>query len=217
MFDWLCKKKLTEEDKERLENEWYEKKSALMESILGKAHDMVLHAIIPYEIGGPLDLYYYPNGVKGTGVATKELSSVCRVSSRNSIYSRYELLMFTKHELDLAAADDESTPFGKEHGNIRLILNHVAPYSTQAELNPGETCEFPEDMEKVGGKCLIFDSYAAEQSRTNDERFGMMLIIEIFRDEMEFAMENGGKALLSKLRDKGVYPYSDLDRPSVLN
>jgi hypothetical protein len=35
---------------------------------------MVMHAIIPYAIGGGLDLYYYPNGLPGTAIATKELS-----------------------------------------------------------------------------------------------------------------------------------------------
>ncbi len=64
MFDWLRKKRLTQEEEERIEDEWYEKKSALMERILGKEHDMVMHAIIPYEIGGSLDLHYYPNSVK---------------------------------------------------------------------------------------------------------------------------------------------------------
>jgi hypothetical protein len=50
---------------------WYDRKSTLMEEMLGKEHDMVMHSMIPYAIGGNLDLYYYPNGVTGTGVATK--------------------------------------------------------------------------------------------------------------------------------------------------
>lgn len=218
MFNWFKKKKkLTEEEEERLEDEWHEKKSQIMEKTLGKEHDMVTHALIPYELGGGLDLYYYPNGIKGTGIATKELTFACRDSSKNSKYKKYEIAMFTEHDVDLDAAKDENTLFGKEHANINAILNCIAPYSSQAELNPYETCEFPEDMDTVGGKCLIFDSYDTEGNESNDENFGIMLIIEIFKDEMEFAMTNGGQALLTMLKEKDIYPYSNLNRPSVLN
>lgn len=188
-----------------------------MAQALGKEHDMVMHALIPYEVGGGLDLYYYPNKIKGTGIATKELTFACRDSSKNSVNDRYEIVMFTEQDLNLDHAKDENTAFGKEHANINAILSCIAPYSSQAELNPNETCEFPGDMDKVGGKCLIFDSYETENGKMNEEKFGIILIMEIFRDEMEFAMNNGGQALFEKLKEKGVYPYSNLNRPSVLS
>jgi hypothetical protein len=218
MFNWpFRKKKISEEEEQILEEEWYDRKSIFMDRILGKEHDIVMHALIPYDMGGALDLYYFPNGVKGTGIATKELSYACRDSSTNSVYSKYELVMFTRHELELDLAKDDNTPFGRAHSNINMILNYIAPYSAEAILNPCETCEFPADMEEVGGKCLIFDSYEPEGFKVAGGNFGMMLIIELFRNEMEFAMKNGGDVLLSILKDKCVYPYSDLDRRSVLS
>ena len=45
---------MNEEDDERLAQEWHDRKSLLMESLLGKEHDMVMHAMIPYAIGGAL-------------------------------------------------------------------------------------------------------------------------------------------------------------------
>ncbi|MDY0170742.1 MAG: hypothetical protein RBS80_29645 [Thermoguttaceae bacterium] len=209
--------KHTKQEIERLENDWYTRKSALMENILGKEYHTVMHALIPYEVGGALDLYYYPNGIAGTGIATKELSYACSESSHNSRYAKYELVMFTEYHLDLDIAQDETTPFGAAHENISAILNHIAPYSAQATLSPYETCEFPEDMKTVGGKCLIFDSYEPPGTLSNEERFGVMLIMELFRDEMEFAMEHGGELLLSKLKEKGVYPFSNLSRVSVVS
>ena len=143
------RKKLSEEEVEKLENEWYEKKILLMESVLGKEHDLVSHALIPYEIGGSLDLYYYPNDIAGTGVATKELSYACRESSTNDKFMKYELVMFTRHQLDLDHTQNEESAFGKVHQNISSILNPVAIYSEQAKLNPNETCEFPSDMDVV--------------------------------------------------------------------
>jgi hypothetical protein len=129
---------------------WYDRKSALMEEMLGKEHDMVMHAIIPYAVGGGLDLYYYPNGVSGTAIATKELSELPGEGSSNNMFQCYELVMFTKHQLDLDAAKDEETAFGRAHSVINAVLNQIAPYSAQATLNPNETCEFPADMPHVG-------------------------------------------------------------------
>src|SRR5438445_9041226 len=116
-------------------DQWYEHKSRLMEASLGKEHDMVMHALIPYVIGGGLDLYYYPNGLPGTAIATKELSVAPNEGSSNEAYRSYELVMFTKHRLNLDAAKDESTPFGRAHRNINALLNPIARYSADAHMN----------------------------------------------------------------------------------
>lgn len=215
MFGKLFGKKArSEEEEEKLEDAWYDRKSSLMESILGKQHDMVMHALIPYEIGGPLDLYYFPDALHGTAIATKELTHACRESSNNDKYTKYELVMFTRETLNLDEANDETTSFGKAHQNISAILNPIASYSEQAKLNPNETCEFPQETEGVGGKCLIFSAYKPAGDEV--EEFGVMAVIEIFRSEMEYAMQNGGGELISLLKAKGYYPYSDLARAPVV-
>ncbi|MES2982911.1 MAG: hypothetical protein V4727_11405 [Verrucomicrobiota bacterium] len=147
------------EHDEEAASQWYDEKSAYMEAVLGKEHDMVMHAIIPYAVGGGLDLYYYPNGIEGVGIATKEVSDLPDQGSSNKQFDQYELVMFTRHQLNLDIAKDKSTAFGKAHSNINSILNCIAPYSAQATLNHNETCEFPAEMEGLGGKCLIFQAY----------------------------------------------------------
>lgn len=199
---------------ERERRKHYDRVSESMEAILGPQHDTVSHALIPYAVGGALDLYYYPDGVPGTGIATKELSENLDECSTSDVFKTYELVMFTRHPIDLDAADDDETPFGAIHSNIGAILNVMAPYSAQATLNPHETCEFPADMENLGGKCLVFDAYGNNEFDTQHE-FGLLLLIEVFRSEMEFAREEGGAALLERLKLAGHYPYSDLDRKPV--
>jgi hypothetical protein len=39
--------------------------------------------------------------------------------------------------------------------------------------------------------------------------------LEVFRSEMEYAMEHGSAGVLKKLKAEGHYPYSDLDRKPV--
>jgi len=202
-----------EDHDEKLAQEWCDRKTSHMEKILGKEHDMVGHAIIPYAIGGALDLYYYPNGIPGTAIATKELCEMPDEGSTNDVFELYELVMFTRHDLCMDDWRDDATPFGKAHSNINRILNLIARYSAEATLNPYETCEFPEEMERVGGKCLIFDAYGrGPEARAP---FGLLAVIEIFPSEMQFARKHGGGKLLSRLKRANHYPYSDLDREPV--
>jgi hypothetical protein len=122
--------------------------------------------------------------------------------------------MFTRHALNLDEAKNSATPFGKAHSNINTLLNYIARYSQSATLNPNETCEFPAEMEKVGGKCLVLDEYGSRADATV-RRFGILAVIEVFRSEMDFARNWGGSELIAKLRNSGHYPYSDLDREPV--
>ncbi len=205
---------MTEDDAElELAREWYATKTAAMVEILGEEHGVVMHSIIPYAIGGGLDLYYFPQGVEGTAIATKELCEIPGQGSSNDVFDLYELVMFTRHALSLDDAKDGSTPFGRAHHSINAILYCIARYSEQATLNPLETCEFPADMETVGGKCLIFDAYGTDADHAE---FGLLAIIEITRSEMDYAREFGGGELIAKLKQAGYYPYSDLDRPAVV-
>lgn len=209
---------MTDDPEDQDLNAWDDRKSEMMEAILGKEHDMVMHAIIPYEIGGALDLYYYPHGIPGTAIATKELSPSPEEGSSNDLFDRYELVMFTRHPINLDEAHDENTDFGCAHELITRILGCIGPYSEQATLNPNETCEFPEEMENIGGKCLIFDSYPSKEKDSPEEQtaeFGLLTPIQIHRSEMNFAREHRGRDLIEKLKAAGYYPYSDLDRPPV--
>lgn len=203
---------MSDDANEQAAHDWYDRKSALMVETLGEEHDMVMHALIPYAVGGGLDLYYFPNGIAGTAIATKELSEMPGEGSSNDVFDTYELVMFTRHPISLDDAHDESTAFGRAHRSINAILNCIAPYSAEATLNPYETCEFPQEMETVGGKCLIFDAYGLDDKLAE---FGLLAIIEIHRSEMEYAWEHGGRALIAKLKEADHYPYSDMERPAV--
>lgn len=196
------------------EEAWQDEKDQIMDQMLGEMHDLVGHSLIPFFLGGSLHQYYFPNHIEGVGIATKELTSAGPEGASNKRYDAYELVMFTRHPLDPELSQDDATPFGKAQANINTLLNLIARYSEEAELNPNETCEFPEDMEEVGGKCLVFDGYAEQQ--VNGKTFGLLLIIEVFRAEMEYAREHGGGELIAKLKQAGAYPYSDLDRDPVV-
>lgn len=106
-----------------IESQWYAEKSARMVDLLGEEHDMVMHAIIPYAVGGGLDLYYYPHLIPGTGIATKELSNSPNEGSTNNVFTTYEFVMFTRHDLSLEDAKSPKLPSEK-------FITPSMPFST---------------------------------------------------------------------------------------
>lgn len=205
-----------DESAERADQEqlWYDQKTRFMEARLGREHDMVMHAIVPFAIGGALDLYYYPNGIAGTGVATKELSPLPGEGPYNDVQGNYELVMFTREPLNLDEAANPRSAFGRIHELISTTLNWLALYSQQAMLNPGDTVSFPEDFETVGGHCFLLDDYGGVGNEPAD-RFGLLLVMQIFPSELQFAQEHGTAELIKRLKARGFYPYSDLEREAV--
>jgi hypothetical protein len=125
----------------------------------------------------------------------------------------FELVAFTRHKI----GDPSSEPaFKTIELRVRRIFTTVGRYSTEAVLNPKDTCEVPED--DAPPHCLVFDEYAGPQRPflIGDKEYGLLLCIEVFPQEMDFAMQHGSQLLLDRLRSQGVYPFSDLDRKPVV-
>jgi len=215
LFSKLFGKKQTQKD--FTEEEWnqhYELKQKGLEAVLGKMHDMVGHAIVPFDIGGTLDIYYFLQGIPGTGFATMELIKPDGTGPIPNRLGTYELVSFSKLPYD---SSENESPFNKIQGRLNGIMTSIAYYSLQAKLEPKETAEVPGD-EGEPNFCLLFDNYNpnGQEFRIGENSHGLLLIIEIFKDEMDFARNNGTDKLIEKLKSSGHYPYSDLDRESVV-
>lgn len=200
---------------------WYEEKSRALAHVLGPEHDRVMHSMIPFEMGGALDLYYFPQP-KGFAIATKELIDEEGKGPTNRTMRSYELVVFSRVPFDLDLAQKEYTPMGRIHQRLNGMLNATALYACEPgldPLNPGETMEFPEGFnEDLGGQCIILDSYAPPGRKFTiaGRDFGLLVPINIHRSEMNHARKKGGQDLLRRLKEAKVYPYSDLDRPAVV-
>lgn len=192
----------------------YEEKEKGLEKILGKMYRMVGHAIIPFEIGGAVDMYYFPNHIEGTGFATMELLDPNGNGPKPNRIGTYELVAFTKEPYN--EGEEIPTAFNLIERRVCGTFTTVGNYSFQVVLNPNETCEVPTD----GGenRCLIFDNYQPDDKefKIGDRKHHLLLCIEVFRSEMEFARQNGSEELFNKLKSAGHYPYSDLNREPVV-
>jgi hypothetical protein len=188
-----------------------------LERLLGPMHELVGHALIPFQIGGNVDMYYFPNGIEGTGFATMELIEPDGSGPKPNRIGTYELVSFTKHKIPPEETDkDQNHSFNKIERRMCGIMTVVGFYSHEAVLNPGETCEVPMG-EGEANVCLIFDEYSRDglHFEINGKRHCLLLCVEVFRSEMEYAMKHGSAVVLTELKKKGYYPYSDLDRKPV--
>jgi hypothetical protein len=192
-------------------NAHYDSKRQGLERVLGPMHDTVDHAIVPFAVGGPLDIYYFPSALPGTVFATMELIEPDGSGPKPSSIGTYELVAATR--LPLAF---DSTAFSAIEHHLCSAMTAVARYSYEAVLNPGDTCEVP-GQEGEPNRSLVFDEYGhgAVPFDIGAKRHGLLLCIEIFADELELARTRGSGTLLDYLRQAGHYPYSDLDRPSM--
>lgn len=191
---------------------WYYEKTERMVEILGEEYDQVMHALFPYDVGGALDLYYFPYDIEGTGIATKELSGAPGEGPSNEIFGDYELVMFTRQTIDLDAIQDVNSDFGSIHKSISFILNRTARYSEIETINSKETCEIPPRDDQSESTFIILDDYKNDREQPF---FGLLLVMQIFRSEMEYARLHGGRDLIDKLKRAKAYPYSDLNRPAL--
>ena len=178
-------------------------------------HHLVGHAIIPFDVGGAVDMYYFPNGIKGTGFATMELIRPDGTGPIPNKLGTYELVSFTKEDYN---GDNEPTsPFNLIERRMCGIMTTIGAYSFSVKINPRDTIEVPADENKPT-YCVILDDYKPDgiPFTIGDRSHGLLLVMEVFRDEMEYAMENGSEEIIKLLKQKGHYPYSDLSRTSVL-
>jgi hypothetical protein len=191
----------------------YELKKQGLERVLGEMYNLVRHSLIVFQVGGGVDLYLFPNALDGTAFATMELIEPDGLGPQPSRIGTYELVAFTKHRV---GHESSKARFEEIARRICGVFTVLGRYSYEEQLNPGETVDVPVG-EGEPNRCLILDEYRKPgvDFVIGDRKHGLLLVIEVFRTEMEYAMKHGSQLVLSKLRESGYYPFSDLDREPV--
>lgn len=198
------------------EEQFYEAKQAALEHSLGKMHGTVMHAIIPFDMGGGLDLYRFDHALPGRVYATQELIGIARSERpKKSGIGYCELVACVppaKGARKSTKKWDES-----ETELVNSLLNPIANYAFHAAVSPGETAEIPGD-EGEENQCVVFDEFDTKGKPFEfaGERFGLLLCIRVLPSELAFARKKSGAALIEKLKAANVYPYSNLDRTPVV-
>ena len=172
-----------------------------IENVLGEHDDTVLHSPVPFDlgfdIGGGADVYIYKNHIDGVAYLTTDLTGKKQVG--NSL-GNYELMICHSDEQDWGAN----------------LISKLSYYTLESVLESGETMDLGGNfvLENSNIKALIFSKYA--NFKVKRKNYGILLLIGITTDELEWAKENGGENLILKLKDSGIYPMTDFNRESIL-
>ena len=180
---------------------WDERLRAL-ESLYGKSAGVVGHAVVPFEfgpeIGGAADVVYFNEWKPGRLSVTAQLIG-CDEQKPND-QGAFELAICHR------TRDEQWGP---------NFISRLAHYTLDAVVNPEETMDI--------GSAVPADSTIAAFLFHDLGRFtfrgrpaGVLLCIGITADECAACRVGRTSEVLEALQRHAVYPYTDLDRKSVL-
>lgn len=172
-----------------------------LEKILGNQERVVLHSSVPFELGhdagGASDIYIYKNNLNKVFYITGDLYGK---RQKLSDAGNYEFLIAHSNE-------DKWGPY---------LISRLAYNSLESSIYSGETMDLGSFALKGSSiKAIIFDKYA--DFTIDNNKYGLMLVMGITKDEFNWAKKNGGKELIIKLKGKNIYPYTNLTRKSIFD
>jgi hypothetical protein len=198
MKSWAWEANMTNTDER--DDDWkqtWDAREAALKSVLGEADGMVLHAMIPFYLGGQADVICFRKHVPGRVAATCELLGE-EGQIKNDL-GTYELM--------IAHRDDND--WGPN------IISRLARYTCDAQLDPGHTMEIrPEVPEGSTIAGFLFCDYARFSYGGQDA--GLLLCLGITADELEHCIAGRRDEVLAALKAAGVFPYTDLFRESTM-
>lgn len=171
-------------------------RQAALESVLGKSDGRVLHALMPFNIGGQADVLVFRRHIPGLVAATCELlGEPCQKQNALGTF-------------ELAVAQREDHDWGPS------VISHLARYTCERKVGLGNTMDlganFPKGSTMAG---LLFAAY--RRFEYAGAKAGILLCLSITAEEMEACQAGKTKQVFAALKSSGVYPYSNLFRASV--
>jgi hypothetical protein len=190
-------------DQQTEENDWQEvwdARIAALAPLLGEPTDKLYHAAFPMHLGGFADVLPFPHYVSGMTYVTADLTGQ-DVGQLPSSLGNYELMVCVREEPPRAAD----------------MISRLARYTCEAELEAGETMDLPDFFAGSVIKALLFAHPADQpvQFEFLGRHYGLLLCIGITAEELALRHASGSDALLALLRQRGVFPFTMLQRASV--
>ena len=191
------------DDPQTQNDEWqtiWDARITALTPILGKPADTVLHAVIPFQLGGAADVLPFPDFAPGITYVTAEMTGE-NVGQRPTSLGNYELMICARKELQKAGD----------------FISDLARYTCDAELEPGETMDIGTYFGDSTIRAVLF-THPREHAVHFEflgQRYGLLLCIGLTAEELAFKQRHGSESLLALLKQHGIYPYTTPDRPSV--
>ena len=183
-------------------SKWWSAREVALEKVFGPMADLVRHSPVPFELGeaagGVADVVYFrehvPNGVLAV---TSDL--IGRDGQVANALGNYELAICRRGELDWAD----------------YLISRMAYYTFRKALNPMDTMDISSIVPKGSTiSALLFLELARFRVRGRDA--GVLLFMGITADELSACRSGRTASVLDALTEAGQFPFTDLNRFSVL-
>jgi hypothetical protein len=172
---------------------------AALQSVFGPADDDILTSVIPFYLGGSADVLAFRKHNDGICYVTAGI--IGDASAKPNKHGQYELMICVREP---AAADWAPN-----------LVGTLARHTTEAVLSSGETMDIaPALPQPASVTQLLFLNYA--DINIQGKNAGVLLCLGINADEVEYIKTHGLEPLVKSLEQADVYPFTDLNRPSVI-
>jgi hypothetical protein len=177
---------------------FYEELFRPLERELGPIDRLTIAAIVGFDVGGPLQFstFGHDGPVERRAYVSCELAP--RAEQQPSHRGRYELLIH--------CADEQW---------VRSVLSDIGRMTLEVSFDDGHSLDFGPWVEPEATlQGVVFEH--AWTATIDGSSYCVLRVIGVTRPELEYAQSRGVSALLSLLREAGVYPRTITDRTSAV-
>jgi hypothetical protein len=178
--------------------EFYKKLFAPIEKKIGPIDRDTIVAIVGFDMGGPLNLCTVGRAHRRRFVTYVSCELAVREDQRAGSLGPFELMM---------TCNDENWCRSTLTSIGRMTLDEIFDHHHTMDIS---ACLKKKSL--VQG--IIFEKFTS--LRVGRKKYGILYCHGVTRNELEFAMEHGSKALLSRLKKAKIYPNTDPTRSSII-
>jgi hypothetical protein len=179
---------------------WWDARVAALERILGKCDGTVYYSPAPMHLDGYADVLRFRNHVSGITYVTCDLIGNPRQVPNH--WGNYELMMCTREENAWAPA----------------VLSRLAKYTHDAPVHVGDTMDLAGDIppdSNLAALLFALPDLAQPTFEVRGKPASLVLCLGITAEEFAATKEHSSRLVLRLLRERGVFPYTDLRREPV--
>ena len=174
--------------------QFYKRLFGPIEKRIGPFDAKSIVAIVGFDAGGPLNF--------STFGREKRRSFVTYVSSELAVRSDQKVGSLGPFEL-MTTCNSQRW--------CRSILTDIGQMTLDETFDHLHTMDIGSLSKKSSPiQGVVFEKFAAVT--ISGKRYGLLYCHGVTRDELDFALQNGSQALLSRLKDAGIYPNTDVHR-----
>jgi hypothetical protein len=194
-----------------IEEIWHRAKREAMEKRLGPMHTLVAHHAVPFEAGGMLDVYNFPQK-RGSALATLDLALP---GGENQVMgTAMEFIAFTPYRMpEMSLVDTAANRYDRTEQNLAAVFSSLAAHARDEALEIGSVAEVPDPESDGSFAVMIEDGGKLDFAGCELQ---LILIVLITANELAFAQRRGNGQLRELLESAGTWPLSDPFRRSLV-